>query len=66
VAPAKHYNRQKSQTWSKNMSSRQTSTWQSSLYKNPFVALQVGSTRGDVVVSYALKLSPTSGTSKTL
>jgi hypothetical protein len=40
--------------------------WQSSLYKNPFMALQNGNARGGVVVSYALKLSPTSFSIETL
>jgi hypothetical protein len=30
--------------------------WQSSLYKNLFVALQVGNARGDAVLSNATKL----------
>jgi hypothetical protein len=31
--------------------------WQSSLYKNPFMALQVGNVRGDLLVAYAIKIS---------
>jgi len=31
--------------------------WQSSLYKNPFMALQVGNARGDLLVAYAIKIS---------
>jgi hypothetical protein len=57
VAPTKHCSRQKSETWSENVSSHQTSMWQSSLYKNPFMALQVGNARGDLLVAYAIKIS---------
>jgi hypothetical protein len=31
--------------------------WQSSLYKNLFMALQVGNARGDLLVAYAIKIS---------
>ena len=41
VARAKYCSRQRSQAWSENMSSRRTSTWQSSLYKNLFMMPQV-------------------------
>jgi len=57
VAPAKHCSRQKSQTWSENISSRQTSMWQSSLYKNLFMALQVGNARGDLFLTLTQLLS---------
>jgi len=57
VAPAKHCSRQKGETWSENVSSHQTSMWQSSLYKNPFMALQVGNARGDLLGAYAIKIS---------
>jgi hypothetical protein len=56
VAPTKHCSRQKSETWSENVSSHQTSMWQSSLYKNPFMSLQVGNARGDVVASENVKI----------
>jgi hypothetical protein len=31
--------------------------WQSSVYKNLFMALQVGNARGDLLVAYAIKIS---------
>ena len=31
--------------------------WQSSLYKNPFMALQVESARGDLLIAYATNIS---------
>jgi hypothetical protein len=31
--------------------------WQSSLYKNSFMALQVGNARGDLLGAYAIKIS---------
>jgi hypothetical protein len=40
--------------------------WQSSLYKNLFVDLQVGNPRRSAVVSDHLQLSPTSVSMKTL
>jgi hypothetical protein len=40
--------------------------WQSSLYKNPFMALQVGNSRRDVVVPENVKIYPTSFSVETL
>ena len=57
VARAKHCNRQRSQAWSENMSSRRTLTWQSSLYKNLFMILQVKSAREDLLIAYATNIS---------
>ena len=42
----------------KNMNRHQTSTLQSSLCRDSFVALQVGNARGNVVFSYATKNFP--------
>jgi hypothetical protein len=66
VSTLKHWSRPKSQTSSENMSSRRTLTWQSYLYKNPFMVLQVGNVRGDVVVSDDMKIYPTSFSIKKL
>jgi hypothetical protein len=40
--------------------------WQNSLYKNLFMALQVGNARGDVVVSDNVKIYATSFRTETL
>ena len=49
----------------KNRSKHQTSTQQNSFYKDSFVDLLVGNSRGDVFMSYVIKLSPTGSSAKT-
>ena len=66
VARAKHCTRQRSQAWSENMSSRRTSTWQSFLYKNLFMMLQVESAREDLLIAYATNISLVSFNTKKL